>query len=51
MREQRKAGALEGGPALRWRDVSGKSSIRGVIALVVVVGMVYGGMKFPRSSP
>ncbi len=46
MREQRTAGALEGGPALRWRDASGKNSIRGVIALVVVVGMVYAGMKF-----
>ena len=46
MREQRTAGALEGGPALRWRDASGKNSICGVIALVVVVGMVYGGMKF-----
>jgi len=46
MREQRTADALEGGPALQWREVSGKTSIRGLIALVVVVGMVYGGMKF-----
>lgn len=46
MREQRRADALEGGLALPWRDASGKNSIRGLFALVLVVGMVYGGMKF-----
>ena len=29
-----------------WKDQSGKSSVRGLIALVIVVGVVYGGMKF-----
>ena len=46
MREQPRADALEGGPALHWRDASGKNSIRGVFALLMIVGMVYGGMKF-----
>ncbi len=46
MRERRRADALEGGRALQWRDASGKNSIRGMLALLLVVGMVYGGMKF-----
>jgi hypothetical protein len=46
MGKQRRAGALEGGLAMQWRDASGKSSIRGLIALVLIVGLVYVGMKF-----
>ena len=46
MREQRRANALEGGLALQWRDASGKNSIRGVFALLMIVALVYGGMKF-----
>lgn len=46
MHEQRRADALEGGLALQWHDASGKNSIRGVFALLMIVGMVYGGMKF-----
>lgn len=45
------AGRTEGGGAassrrrLSWRDSSGKSSLRGLIALVLVVGGVYLGFK------
>ena len=40
MRERRRI-AAQGS----WRDASGKSSIRGIFALLLIVGMVYAGMK------
>ena len=45
MHEQRTDSGREGGVALHWRDDSGKSSIRGVLALAVIVAMVYIGVK------
>jgi hypothetical protein len=46
MNERRTAAASTGGLSLRWRDESGKNSIRGVIALLLIAGMVYAGIKF-----
>ena len=31
---------------LHWKDQSGKGSLRGLFALVLIVGLVYVGMKF-----
>lgn len=45
MGERRRVATQKRGERSVWRDESGKSSIRGVFALALVVGMVYFGMK------
>ena len=46
MNERQDVDARARRPPRRWRDESGKSSIRGLIALVMIAGMVYVSMKF-----
>ena len=46
MNERQDEGAVSRRPARIWRDESGKSSIRGLFALVLIAGMVYFSMKF-----
>jgi hypothetical protein len=46
MNQRLQAGALPRRAVLGWRDDSGKSSIRGLIALLLIAGMVYVCMKF-----
>ncbi len=46
MNERQNSGGLPRRSALRWNDETGKSSIRGLIALVLIVGMVYLSYKF-----
>ncbi len=45
MVERRRVATQGRGEPSVWRDESGKSSIRGIFALVLIVGMVYFGMK------
>ena len=46
MNERQRGGGWLPGARPHWCDESGKSSIRGVFALVLIVGMVYFSMKF-----
>ena len=46
MDERRRAARGRRGSARSWRDESGKSSIRGIIALAMMVALVYAGYKF-----
>ncbi len=46
MRERRGVATRRRGGALSWRNESGKSSIRGLFALAILVAGVYAGMKF-----
>lgn len=46
MDERRRAARGRCGSAQLWRDESGKSSIRGLIALAMMVALVYAGYKF-----
>ncbi len=45
MGERQRVAPHRGGEPSVWRDQSGKSSIRGILALAVIVGMVYFGMQ------
>ncbi len=45
MGERRRVATHGRGAPSGWRGESGKASIRGILALAVVVGMVYFGMK------
>ena len=45
MGERRRVATQKRSERSVWRDESGKSSIHGVFALALVVGMVYFGMK------
>ena len=45
MGERRRVATQGRGEPSVWRDESGKSSIRGIFALALMVGMVYFGMK------
>jgi hypothetical protein len=45
MGERRRVAPQGGGEPSVWLDQSGKASIRGILALAVIIGMVYFGMK------
>lgn len=46
MDERQRGAGRRGGSQQLWRDESGKSSIRGLIALAMMVALVYAGYEF-----